>query len=553
MKTKRIILSLLVAIALVFGLTGCFLFNAGDTITMVNAPKTDYVLNDTQALEFTVKVVVGGKDYTLSYAGAETEELKVEGFDLTSTGTRTATITYKKANNLQLTFTYTVTDASATLAGDGSVATPYILTSAADFATLAAKDNFQTANIQLGNDITFTAEISKVYSEALYETNFVGTFDGQGYTISEYTPVGKDGEDGEQAQAGLFYQIAPAAGQTATIKNLKLSNCSITNASAAGAGLLGQGSYANKDAQGDVVIDNVDMFGCKVQSMKNSSLYLGYAAGKNITFKNCDADGNCSVLTTGHSSATFVGSGAYINFAGWAADGKTFITPSDSGLLSFDNCSSAAKLTGSQHVRGFVGNEAMNGKYTAERKNGCKYTGTIYTCNTAENSAATIGGTALIENTSLDNYTIHCAGAATTGTGFTAVKDITNGSLTKGEVGTALSINNVANGATYIFAYSFSRGGSFYGNSFTATSGNGNTEIKWFNTIYDYKDEGYTADLDADALKVYGALRELTDKTYPEATAKVTFSVMVLDAQGNMVAYYSYLDAAVTVNWDMSK
>lgn len=545
MKTKRIILSLLVTIALVFGLTGCFLFNSGDTITMVNNPKTEYAKGSTEALTFSVKVVVGDSTYTLEYKGSETDDLKVEGFDLLTVGTRTATVIYKKAENLQYTFTYTVTDTEAELEGEGTAAAPYVLTSAADFATLAGKDNFQTANIQLGQDITFDAASSKAYSEALYRTNFVGTFDGKNYTISNYTPVAFGGdEEGEQAQAGLFYQIAPAAGQTATIKNLNLSNCSITNAYAAGAGLLGQGGYKLDTAQGDVVIDNVDMFGCKVQGMKNSSLYLGYAAGKNVYFKNCDADASCFALTTGHSVATFVGSANYINLA---KDGE--------GKLSFDNCTSAAKLVGKDYVRGFSGNGSMSGVYTAERLNGCKYTGEIYTRNAATQSAYTVVyGKSNLTNNSLDNYTIHCGGAVTTGTGFTATQDITNGTLTVGEAGTALSVANVSGGATYIFAFDFARGSSTYGASFSATSGDANTQIKWFNTIYDYASEDYTSVDDATALKVTGALSALKADDYANWSKRsVTFSVMVLDANQNMIAYYTASVLSVTVNADVSK
>lgn len=563
MKTKRIILSLLVTIALVFSLTGCWIFENEDTITMVNAPKTEYAKGSDEKLSFTVEVVVKESTYTLTYEGTDTDDLKVTGFDLSTVGERTATITYLKAENLQLTFTYTVTDATADLEGEGTVASPYVLTSASDFATLAGKANFGTANITLGNDITFDAASSKAYSEKLYGTNFVGTFDGQSYTISNYTPVALGGDaEGEQAQAGLFYQIAPAKGQTATIKNLKLAHCSIINAYAAGAGLLGQGGYALTEAQGDVVIDNVDMFGCKVQGMKNSSLYLGYAAGKNVYFRNCDADANCFALTTGHSVATFVGSANYINFT---KDGE--------GKLSFDNCTSAAKLVGNFNVRGFSGNQSMNGSYVPERINGCKYTGAIYTRREAKDSQATIAykpadaqETLYLANTSLDNYTIHCAGVVTTGTGFNAVQDIKAGTLTVGTAGTALSIDNVEGGVTYIFGYDFARGNSTYGASFSAASGDANTEIKWFNAIYDYVFEKYDDVEDATALKVTGALSKLDADTYSnwvvcnaDETIKtqrsVTFTVMVLDKDQNMIACYTASVKAenIKVYTDLSK
>lgn len=554
MKQRKLFVSLLVVMALVFALTGCFL-QEKDTIEMVNAPKVDYTQiaegEDSLAqLSFTVKVKQDGKEYVLTYAGKDDDNLTVTGFDLTKVGTRTATVTYKKTS-LEITFTYTVTSAASdVLNGTGSEADPYQLSSPQDFQLLVEK--YDSSKVfALTQDIDFSDFDIETYVSTMVDKdfNFTGTFDGKGYTISNLTVPGLDGaEDGEQTQTGLFYRIAPAAGQTVTFKDVKFSNCSITNSSAAGAGLLGHGDYKNKEAQGTVVVNNVDMYGCKVQAMKNSSLYIGYAAGKNFQFINCDVDANSSVMTTSHSSATFIGSGGYINYA-----------KEEGGKVTFDNCVSAAKLTGAYHVHGFLGNYSKNGEYTAERTNGSKYIGTIYTM---KDSGLNDGSGSIlpdVANTSLDNYKVYCAGTAVSGTGYTATQSIEKGTLTY-TAGAALSIPKVTNGVSYVFAYSFARGGSTYGNSETVTDPTGNTvsaaAIKYFDGIYDRADEAYTVEEKADAygLCIYGALSTLTETTYlkngVQTNPTVSFSVMVLDANGNVVAYYSCSQAITlkTVN-----
>ena len=555
MKQRKLFVSLLVVMALVFALTGCFL-KEEDTIEMVNAPKVDYTQiaegEDSLAqLSFTVKVKQAGKEYVLTYAGKDDDNLTVTGFDLTKVGTRTATVTYKKTS-LEITFTYTVTSAASdVLNGTGTEVDPYQLSSPQDFQLLVEKYNSSEV-FALTQDIDFSDFDIETYVSTMVDKDFnvTGTFDGKGYTISNLTVPGLDGEDGEQTQTGLFYRIAPAAGQTVTFKDVKFSNCSITNSSAAGAGLLGQGGYADDTAKGTVIVNNVDMYGCNVQAMKNSSLYIGYAAGKNFQFINCDVDANSSVMTTGHSSATFIGSGSYIDYlvdeTGKALKGA--------GSVVFDNCVSSAKLIGASNVHGFLGNYSTSEDYTAERKNGSKFTGTIYTLTAASDSSSILPNVA---NTSLDNYKIYCAGDVATGTGFTASKSIQPVTLTY-TAGAALSIPKVTNGVSYVFAYSFARGGSTYGNSETVTVVNGDTvsasKIKYFNQIYDRaNDETYTdaERNDANGLCIYGALSELkstsyspyyvteedyTNKTNPVYRATVTFSVMVFDDEGNLIA-----------------
>lgn len=583
MKQKKWLLALLAVLTIAFALTGCFL-GPDDSIEMVNAPKVDYTLGeDENALSFTVKVVYDGETYVLDYPASK-DVLLVENFSLTTTGTRTATVKYTPATNLEITFTYTVNpETSEGLIGKGTEAEPYQLSSAEDFQLFAEGygDTYAaTAVFALTQDIDFSDFDVQTYAKTLveYNLNFVGTFDGNGYTISNLTVPGLDGsEDGEQTQTGLFYRIAPASGKT-IIRNVKFVDCSITNSSAAGAGILGHGGYKDATAKGTVEIDNVDMYGCSVQAMKNSSLYLGYAAGKNLIFKNCDIDANSSVMTTSHSAASFIGSGNYIDYDADASQRN--------GSVVFDNCVSAAKLTGASIVHGFLGNyssaNTASPAYTAERKNGSKYVGTIYTMAAASDSDSILPNVA---NTSLDNYKIYCAGSAVSGTGFTAEQSIQEIKNFKYIAGEKLSSDKVANGVSYVFAYSFARGGSTYGNSETIKNVVGNTvtseNINYFTAIYDYLNENYSEEqrTDADGLCIYGALSKLTETTYKPYyfendqenavyRAAVTFSVMVFDSNGNLVAYgkdvketknvsgKSYIDSStdngIVVTWNVN-
>ena len=91
---------------------------------MVNAPKVDYTQiaegEDSLAqLSFTVKVKQDGTEYVLTYPDPK---LTVTNFDLTTVGTRTATVKYDNTS-LEITFTYTVTSAASdVLNGTGTEA-----------------------------------------------------------------------------------------------------------------------------------------------------------------------------------------------------------------------------------------------------------------------------------------------------------------------------------------------------------------------------------------------------------------------------------------------
>ena len=243
-------------------------------------------------------------------------------------------------------------------------------------------------------------------------------------------------------------------------------------------------------------------------------------------------------MTTDHSAATFIGTGSYINTK-YGADSVQVKLPAEA-IVSFDNCISAAKLTGVSNVRGFIGNKSGENNYTGARSNGSKFVGSIYTMSKASDSAYIIHGS--LNNTALDSYVVHCAGTAEDGVGYIARQDIVKGTLTY-EAGAFLTVPKQANAVSYIFAYSFARGGSTYGNSATLVSPTGATVsspegIRFFDKIYDVAGEAYTdaQKNDLNALCVYGPL----NTNIPDVdTMKVTFSVMALDEAGNVVYYAS--------------
>lgn len=558
MKLKKIILSLMAITVLSLSLTGCFLFNANNSITMVQAPLAEYEQGSAQTLSFSVKVLYDSKEYLLTYPD---ENLEVTGFSTANTGSFEATIKYIPAGDkLVIKFGYKVVSAQASgLNGSGTAADPYKLASARDFYTMVTDATYIGSEYyEMTSDIDFSVlstEQMQTYADKLVERafNFTGTLDGKDFTILNLTVA----ESKTQNATGLFYEIAPAQGTTVTFKNINFSNCTIASNSAAGAGLLGMGKgygaadqEALKTTHGSVVVENVNMDQCTVRGQKNASLYIGLPAGLNITFKNCTVTNTCSVMTSGYGAGTFVGSGATMAYiSNNAAPSKT--------LLSFDNCVSSAKITASSLAHGFLGNYTQHSCYTTERKNGSKFTGIIYSITkslTQDADAQTIMPD--VENTSADNYTINYQGAAATGTGYKAVnaiKDISgfdaSGAFAAENKGNVLSIATVEGASKYVFSYYFYRTGtgagsytSSFGNSeivdaASAVNGKISTSIlRFYQKVYDDANENYTAEETVDGnLCMKGAIKIVNMKT-TDTFKELEYTVMALDANGNVIA-----------------
>lgn len=563
MKLKKIILSLMAITVLSLSLTGCFLFNANNSITMVQAPLAEYEQGSAQTLSFSVKVLYDSKEYLLTYPD---ENLEVTGFSTANTGSFEATIKYIPAGDkLVIKFGYKVVSAQASgLNGSGTAADPYKLASARDFYTMVT-DATYTGNeyYEMTSDIDFSVlstEQMQTYADKLVERafNFTGTLDGKDFTILNLTVA----ESKTQNATGLFYEIAPAQGTTVIFKNINFSNCTIASNSAAGAGLLGMGKgygaadqEALKTTHGSVVVENVNMDQCTVRGQKNASLYIGLPAGLNITFKNCTVTNTCSVMTSGYGAGTFVGSGATMAYiSNNAAPSKT--------LLSFDNCVSSAKITASSIAHGFLGNYTQHSCYTTERKNGSKFTGSIYHSyvETSDVNANYNSGAKTImpdvENTAADNYTIYYKEAAATGTGYKAVnaiKDISgfdaSGAFAAGNKGNVLSIAAVEGASKYVFSYYFYRTGTGAG-SYTSAFGNSEivdasravngkistSTLRFYQKVYDDANENYTAEETVDGnLCMKGAIK-IVNMSNSENQKSIVYTVMALDANGNVIA-----------------
>lgn len=562
MKLKKIILSLLAITVLSLSLTGCFLFNENNTITMVQAPLAEYEQGSAQTLSsFTVKVFYEGKEYSLTYPD---ENLSVEGFSTDKTGSFDATVKYIPAGDkLVIKFGYKVVSAQTSgLNGQGTAAEPYKLTSARDFYTMVTDTKYNGSEYyEMSSDVDFgvlTTEQMQTYSDTLISRafNFTGTLDGKDFTILNLTVA----EATTQHSTGLFYNIAPAKGTTVTFKNINFNNCTIASNSAAGAGLLGTGKeYGDPSVfattHGNVVVENVNMDRCTVRGNKNASLYIGFPVGLNITFKNCTVTDTCSVMTSNYGAGTFIGSATTL---GYVYDN----TKPNKPVISFDNCTSSAKITALNNAHGFLGNYSQHAKYTTERKNGSKFTGTIYTTtgsltNDSEDSHTVMPD---VQNTSADNYIINYQGAAATGTGYKAVNTVKtisgfdkNGSFSSANQGSVLSINAVEGASKYVFSYYFYRGKistSFGGSEIieasSAVSGKINTAVlKFYKGIYDYVDENYSAAEDnGENLCVKGAVK--VDMTTSTNDKELTYVVMAIDSNGNVIASATYTAKGVT-------
>lgn len=188
---------------------------------------------------------------------------------------------------------------------EDTTATEYKLTTAEEFAGFAALIN-GTSNARAAVDTTFAGKT--VYLESNVDLSginwtpigdpmndnyvgFAGTFDGQGYTISNLNI------DNEKAWGqGLFgYNTY----KTTTIKNLNINNVYINaeDTSGAVAGYFQYGTIENVNVTGDVKISGAQHMGGLVGN------------GYYVNFNNCSVIGNegSYIETTGKTQGSFVG------------------------------------------------------------------------------------------------------------------------------------------------------------------------------------------------------------------------------------------------------
>ena len=140
------------------------------------------------------------------------------------------------------------------------------------------------ATISLLNDIDMQgAEFSAIIAQRGDTLNF----NGNGYAISNVNVVSGD-NDNTTGQAGLFYCYPNS---TLNVSNLVISNVTVTaelNGTAYAAAIVGY-------AEGNVVLNNVDVINATVKGGKSSGSLVGHLSGS-LTATDCSVTGSSVTL-----------------------------------------------------------------------------------------------------------------------------------------------------------------------------------------------------------------------------------------------------------------
>ncbi len=238
-----------------------------------------------------------------------------------------------------------VTDHKAS--GDGTAISPFLICTAAQFASIGTSDADWNAHYILVNDLDMSA-----YDETNYTTignqnsPFTGQFNGNQKTISNFRY-----EDGDADHIGLFGRLY---GRTSHIRDLHLSNVTITGNSNVG-GLVGsvyQGSVFNSTVQGK--IDGVTIVGGLIGQIEFGTVSSSganitiQAAGSNFYFGGLIGISRLTTVANSYAKGDIHGDGG-IRFAGGLLGRAIF------GQIH--DCFASVNVSGEGALGGFTGHD----------------------------------------------------------------------------------------------------------------------------------------------------------------------------------------------------
>ncbi len=273
------------------------------------------------------------------------------------------------------------------MTGSGTAADPYIISSAADLASIVD----MAAYYEVANDIVLSGTYTPI---GTFIAPFTGSFDGKGFTIHNLY-INSPASDFQ----GIF-----ACLNGATVKNIVLANVNITGRSYVG-GIAG---YTFKD--------NPTISSCSVQGSITATNYCGGIAGAFFAFAaqtNSTGATDCTfsgtLTCTGSNCGGIVGDVFGGGFPAVAAgDLGTFTRCTSSGAatssangyvggivggsgggITFTDCHSSMTISGLYYVGGIVG--LVGGHATFS---GCYSSGNITATDPADASAGGLVGLA---------------------------------------------------------------------------------------------------------------------------------------------------------------
>lgn len=283
----------------------------------------------------------------------------------------------------------TIEEPEATLRGDGTEASPYLIGSVEDWELFdsysESGETFEGMYIALDASIDFEgATIHPVFCEMCgSKIAFEGSFDGRGYSLSNFVI------ETEEDSASLFGLL----GGNAEIKNLTVSNARMNVGQWAGViagGVKGSVTVENVFVANDVVIDTFGNYGGIIGGP--------YGGTEKLTVSNCVFAGTITATSKGYvagivgctnSKTVEISDCLYLgnikNENNYTAGIATA-----SGTVTITDCVSAGNLTGKNYVGGIYSGNPDEEQVISVT--GCYSVSTVYAQNTSN------GGTVTAEN-----------------------------------------------------------------------------------------------------------------------------------------------------------
>ena len=252
--------------------------------------------------------------------------------------------------------------------GNGSESTPYRISNAYDINAIGADSNDWGSHFVMVNDINlaqFTGTQFNIVGN--HGTPFTGVFDGNGFTISNFTYTSRT------SSIGLFGYVNDI---NSVIKNLTLINPDVN---------------AGRDSVGSLIgwlrsgaVTNCSVEGGNVSGVREVGGLVGRSLG---TIINCDVTGNVDgVLSTGGLVGSSLGTisdcnasvsvTGIISFTGGLVGSNSRILVPYIGKIS--NCYATGNVSGNKYVGGLVGKNkegVISNCYATGNVDGNDYTG----------------------------------------------------------------------------------------------------------------------------------------------------------------------------------
>lgn len=318
-----------------FTLTSCFEVAGATGIAVTKMPKSTYYVNEIQLNEIDLEVTIyySTSSETFNYSKAIGKGVKFSGFDLSTPGNFTATVSFE---SFSTTFNYSVIEKESDFAGgNGTAINPYLVSTPDQFKKMVEKTQEDTSvhlYFKLLNSIDFKdVTITPVENSAF--GIFTGTLDGDGYKISNIV---------SNLVTSIFGVIPSNINHETVIKNLVYEN--------------NVPMSLVKYAYSSIKFENVDVHGNISLNGQNFSQYISHVLGDGVTL-------------------TFNKCTNYLNYFGNSAYGSLFLGGyAYSSHVIFKDCINYGSIEG-QSVGIFVGNYGafVDNKGTVEFENCVNY------------------------------------------------------------------------------------------------------------------------------------------------------------------------------------